>query len=83
MKILVQILFWFGILCIPLAWITWYVAPGVEVGRHVMAGISDPTLQAVLMEAHAERMGLWVSVWPVTLMVLSYIIEQKAKSNMG
>ncbi len=82
MKTLARILFWLGILCIPLAWAAWYAAPGVEIGRHVMANIADPALRAALMEAHAERMGLWVSVWPVTLMVLSYILEHKTAGSM-
>ena len=29
--------------------------------------------------AHAERWGIFVGLWPVTLMVLSYIIGKKAK----
>jgi hypothetical protein len=31
------------------------------------------------MEAHAERWGIFVGLWPVTLLVLSYILEKKAK----
>jgi hypothetical protein len=78
LKTLAQILFWLGILCIPLAWGTWYAAHGVQPLHSVMADIADPALAATLMEAHAERMGLWVAIWPVTLMVMSYIIDQKA-----
>ncbi len=25
----------------------------------------------------AERLGIWVGIWPVTLLVLSYMIEKK------
>ena len=51
--------------------------PQMEMVRPVLASISDPTLRAALQEAHAERLGLWVAVWPVTLLVLSQILEWK------
>jgi hypothetical protein len=44
----------------------------------VLASISDPALRAALQEAHAERLGIWVAVWPVSLLVLSQILEKKA-----
>ncbi len=78
MKAAAQVLFWLGIVCIPLAWVVWYVGPGLEVGREVMADIADPGLRAALQEAHAERLGLWVAVWPVTLLVLSYLLDQRS-----
>ncbi len=78
MKTAAQVLFWLGIVCIPLAWAAWYVGPGLEVGRQVMADIADPGLRAALQEAHAERLGLWVAVWPVTLLVLSYLLDQRS-----
>jgi len=77
MKTTAQALFWLGILCIPLAWVTWYIGPGLEIGRQVMEDIADPALRAALQEAHAERLGIWVAVWPVTLLLLSYILEKK------
>jgi len=83
MKTTVQALFWLGILCIPLAWVTWYVGPGLELGRHVMADIADPALRLALQEAHAERLGLWVAVWPVTLLVLSYILDKKTADSQN
>jgi hypothetical protein len=49
----------------------------VRMVRPVLASISDPALRAALQEAHAERLGLWVAVWPVTLLVLSRILEWK------
>jgi hypothetical protein len=49
----------------------------MEVVRPVLASISDPALRAALQEAHGERLGLWVAVWPVTLLVLSQILEWK------
>jgi endonuclease YncB( thermonuclease family) len=49
----------------------------MEMVRPVLASISDPALRAALQEAHAERLGIWVAVWPVTLLVLSQILETK------
>ena len=79
MKLLSQILFWVGIVSIPLSWLMWYFGPEIEIGRQVISNIDDPTLRTVLMEAHAERWGIFVGLWPVTLLVLSYILEKKAK----
>ena len=79
MKTLPQVLFWLGIVSIPLAWLIWYIGPGMELVRPVLGGIDDPALRAVLQEAHAERLGVWVAIWPVTLLVLSNIVEKKVK----
>ncbi len=78
MKIASQVLFWLGIVCIPLAWLIWSMGPQLELVRYVMADIADPAMKAALQEAHAERLGLWVGVWPVTLLVLSAILARKA-----
>jgi len=78
MKMLPRVLFWLGIISIPLAWIIWYVGIDVELLRPVLGGIEDPPLKAVLQEAHAERLGIWVGIWPVTLLVLSNILEKNA-----
>ena len=78
MKNASQVLFWLGIVCIPLAWLIWYMGPQLELARYVLADIADPAMKAALQEAHAERLGLWVGVWPVTLLVLSSILERKA-----
>ena len=79
MKPLSQILFWAGIVSIPLSWLMWHFGPEIEIGRQVISNIEDPILRSVLMEAHAERWGIFVGLWPVTLLVLSYILEKKAK----
>jgi hypothetical protein len=79
MKRLPEVLFWLGIISAPLAWILWYVGPEIELVRPVLSGIDDPALRAVLQEAHAERWGIFVGLWPVTLLVLSYILEKKAQ----
>ena len=77
MKLLPQVLFWLGIISIPLAWLIWYLGPELEPMRPVLSGVADPALRAVLQEAHAERLGIWVGIWPVSLLVLSQILEWK------
>ena len=79
MKTLPQVLFWLGLICIPFAWLVWYFGPQLELLRPVFASISDPALRAALQEAHAERLGIWVGVWPVSLLVLSQILETKMR----
>ena len=76
MKKLAQVLFWLGILSIPFSWLMWYVSP--EIGKQVMVDIADPALRAALQEGHAERWGIYVGLWPATLLILSYILEKKA-----
>ncbi len=83
MKTLSQVLFWLAIVSIPLSWLMWYFGAEIEVGRQVIAKIADPALKAALMEAHAERWGIFVGLWPVTLLVLSAILEQKDAGNKG
>jgi hypothetical protein len=77
MKMLPQVLFWLGIISVPFAWLVWYMGPELEVLRPVLAGIQDPALRGALQEAHAERLGIWVGIWPVSLLVLSHILEKK------
>lgn len=81
MKTLSLVLFWLGVVCIPLTWLVWYFGPGLEMGRQVMTDVADPALRAALQEAHAERLGLWVAVWPVTLLVLSSIVARRPWSS--
>ena len=83
MKNLSQVLFWLGIASIPLSWLMWYFGAEVEIGRQVIAKVAEPALKAALMEAHAERWGLFVGLWPVTLLVLSDILERKNAGNKG
>ena len=77
MKMLPQVLFWLGLVSVPFAWMVWYFGPQLEMIRPVFANISDPALRAALQEAHAERLGLWVAVWPVSFLVMSQILEKK------
>ena len=80
MKTLSQVLFWLAIVSIPLSWLMWYFGAEIEVARQVIGKIADPALKAALMEAHAERWGIFVGVWPVTLLVLSEVL---ARRNTG
>jgi integral membrane sensor domain MASE1 len=73
MKMLPQVLFWLGLISIPFAWLVWYFGSEIEIIRPVLASINDPALRA----AHAERLGIWVAVWPVSFLVLSQILEKK------
>jgi len=77
MKMLPQVLFWLGLISVPFAWLVWYFGSEIEIIRPVLASINDPALRAALQEAHAERLGIWVAVWPVSLLVLSQILEKK------
>ncbi len=79
MKMLPQVLFWLGIVSIPLAWILWYFGPQIELVRPVLSGIDDAALRAVLQEAHGERLGIFVALWPVTLLVLSQVVEKRVQ----
>jgi hypothetical protein len=78
MQTLSQVLLWAGLLSIPLSWLVWFFGPQFELGRHVLGKITDPALKEALQEAHAERWGIFVGIWPVTLLVLSFILGKTA-----
>ena len=80
MEKLPQMLFWLGIASIPLSWLVWYFGPEIELVRPVISGIADPALKAVLQEARAERWGIFVGLWPVTLLVLSSVVEKRTQT---
>lgn len=79
MKQLPQLLFWAGILSVPLAWVLWYIGPNIELIRPVLSAIEDPAMRAAMQEAHAERWGLFVGLWPVTLLVASLVVQNKTQ----
>ena len=80
MKMLPQVLFWLGLISVPFAWLVWYFGSEIEIIRPVLARINDLALRAALQEAHAERLGIWVAVWPVSLLVMSQILEKKMQA---
>jgi len=80
MEKLPQILFWLGIICVPLSWVFWYIGPDIELVRPVLVNIADPALKAALGEAHAERWGIFVGLWPATLLIASFVVEKRTAS---
>lgn len=76
MKKLATILFWFGVISIPISWVAWFIAP--EISGDIMSQIDDPALRSVMKEAHRERWGIYVGHWPPTLLILSYILDRRA-----
>ena len=44
MKALPQVLFWLGIVSVPLAWLMWFLGSEIEVVRSVLGQIDDPAL---------------------------------------
>ena len=77
MKSVSKVLVYLAIASAPLAWLLWYIGPEIELIRPVLLDIKDPAMRAVLQEAHAERWGIFVGLWPVTLMVLSQVLQEK------
>src|SRR3989442_4439516 len=77
MQMLTEACLWVGLLSVPLSWVVWFFGPRLEVGRHVLSKITDPALKAALEEAHAERWGIFVGLWPATLLLLSLILEKR------
>ena len=69
METLSQILFWVGLVSIPLSWLVWFFGPQIEVGRHILSNITDPAL----WKARVQRWGFFVGLWPTTLLVLSLV----------
>ena len=82
MKTVSQILFWAGLISIPVAGAAWYFGPEIEIFRQVTADIADPALRAALQEAHGERLALFVGLWPVTLLVLSSTLKTKSSPGL-
>jgi hypothetical protein len=50
--------------------------------RAVLSGVDDPALEQSF-KAHAERLGIWVAIWPVTLLVLSFIVARECRDKGG
>lgn len=74
-KKLAPVCFWGGILSIPLSIGFWFLAP--DFGASTFDGIADATIREALRAAHAERWGIFVGLWPATLLIFSRILEGK------
>lgn len=68
-----KICFFAGLLSIPLSVGLWVLHPdflgtGLE-------KITDEGIRAAMISAHAERWGIFVGLWPATLLILSTILK--------
>jgi len=72
-----NIAFWFGVGSIPLSVLIWFVAP--DLGGSSYDAIADPSLRTAFKSAHSERWGIFVGLWPATLLILSHILGQRGK----
>lgn len=71
---LFQICFWAGLISVPLSIGMWFLAP--DLSGVAFDGIVDPVLREALKGAHSERWGIFVGLWPPTLLVLSLILSK-------
>ena len=76
MKLLPQVLFWLGIISIPLAWLIWYWGPAFEPMRPVLSGVNDPCIKCGPSRSSCRAAGNLVAIRPVTLLVLSFMVEK-------
>jgi hypothetical protein len=66
-----------GVLSIPLSIAAWFLKPeflGVD-----YSALTDTVLREILLQAHAERWGIFVGLWPATLIGLSIALRQQGK----
>ena len=66
---------YFGIISIPLSIVFWFFAPNF--GATQFESIADPAMREVFKLAHSERWGIFVGLWPSTLLMLSQILKAK------
>ena len=67
--------FYFGIISIVLSIILWVWAPNLTSSG--FDAITDPALRTALSDAHAERWGIFVGLWPATLLILSRHLDPR------
>jgi len=72
-----KIAFWFGLVSIPLSVLIWFVAP--DLGGSSYDAIADTALRTAFKAAHSERWGIFVGLWPATLLILSRILNERGK----
>jgi hypothetical protein len=69
--------FVFGLVSIPLSVALWFLAPNLSGAS--LDQIQDVALRSALASAHSERWGIFVGLWPATLLILSRILSEKGK----
>ena len=67
-----KVCFFGGLISIPLSILIWFMAPNLS-GPQFTA-ITDVALREALAAAHSERWGIFVGLWPATLLILSEIL---------
>jgi hypothetical protein len=75
--LLSKLCFYSGLISIPISIAFWFLAP--EFGADTFRGIQDEGVRLALATAHAERWGIFVGLWPATLLILSRILDTKGK----
>jgi hypothetical protein len=74
-QLLSTLCFYLGIISIALSIILWGWAPNLT--SNGFDAITDPALREALRSAHAERWGIFVGLWPATLLILSRHLDPK------
>lgn len=69
-----KVLFWAGIVSVPLSIIIWFTAPNLS-GN--FDSVVDSGTRAAFIRLHADLWGVFVGLWPATLLMLSKITEEK------
>ena len=72
-----KICFFAGLLSIPLSVGIWFLSPCISTNAFDL--MQDVNLRKVLVEAHAERWGIFVGLWPATLLILSDVLSRSGK----
>ena len=67
--------FYFGLVAILLSIGFWFLAP--TLGSAPYDNITDEALRLSFKAANSERWGIFVGLWPATLLILSRILKSK------
>jgi hypothetical protein len=69
-----KICFLVGLTSIPISICLWFIAPNLSGPE--FSQIQDAAVRGALASAHAERWGIFVGLWPATLLILSHILSK-------
>ena len=69
-----KVLFWAGLISVPLSIFIWFTAPNLSGNFDAVA---DSGLRSAFTRLHADLWGVFVGLWPATLLMLSKITEEK------